>query len=230
MGNFKRLRVWQKANELAGIIEPIAARVGRTKPRLADQLERAANAVCAAIAEGSGRGTDKDFANYCSTGIGEISEVENHIQRGFDDRVIYKSEYEDCTERAIQVRRSLIGLRRTLRNQPRLNQSTLPKDDPSSQVHPKPEPSPKREPELAARALCPSPSQENGPSVDGPFPFPSGLYAPRRFLHQIRHAVGHPLRRRRSLEVVIEELHVPNREVLSVGQPSQSVSFADVRQ
>ena len=51
--------------------------------------------------------------------IGEINEVENHAQRGFDSRVLWKNEYDDLTDGSIAVRRMLIGLRRTLRGQPR---------------------------------------------------------------------------------------------------------------
>jgi four helix bundle protein len=127
MANFKKLLVWQEATELATLIDELAKRIARTKPRLADQLERAASAIPALIAEGSGRGTDKDFANYCSSAIGETSEVENHLQRGYDAQVVYKEEYEKYTERAISIRRKLIGLRRTLRGQPR--PSPKPHDD-----------------------------------------------------------------------------------------------------
>src|SRR5262245_43923298 len=49
-------------------------------------------------------------------------------------------------------------------------------------------------------------------------------------LHQERHAVRHPLRRRRPREVVIEELEVPHREVLPVREPTQTVPFARIRE
>src|SRR3954469_22903194 len=104
MPNFKKLLVWQEGRELATLLDQLAQRIARTKPRLADQLERAAAAIPALIAEGSGRGTDRDFANYCSSAIGETSEVENHIQRGYDANVVYKDEYENYTERAISIR------------------------------------------------------------------------------------------------------------------------------
>src|SRR5687768_14073781 len=49
-------------------------------------------------------------------------------------------------------------------------------------------------------------------------------------LLQERHAFGHPLRRRRSLEIVIEELEVTNRQVLAVGHAPQAMAFAGIRQ
>jgi hypothetical protein len=41
--------------------------------------------------------------------------------------VVFKGEYDNYTDRAISIRRKLIGLRRTLRGQPRPHPK--PKDD-----------------------------------------------------------------------------------------------------
>src|SRR5687767_5151819 len=49
-------------------------------------------------------------------------------------------------------------------------------------------------------------------------------------LLQEGHAFGHPFRRRRPLEVVIEELEVPDRQVLAIGHASQAMTFARIRQ
>jgi four helix bundle protein len=119
MSDFKKLVVWQRAHALSIRADEIARRIASKKSRLADQLERAAAAAPAMIAEGSGLGSDKAFANSVSTAIGEISEVENHAVRGFDTHVLWKQEHDDLTDGAIAVRRMLIGLRRTLRGQPR---------------------------------------------------------------------------------------------------------------
>jgi four helix bundle protein len=151
MPDFRKLVVWQKAHQLALRTEQVASRVRRRKPGLANQLERAADSVPAAIAEGRGRGTDADFANYVSMAIGSVTEVENHLQRGYDGGVIPKQDYGGLTEAAIAIRRMLIGLRRTLRGQPR------PPRDPNAaapaQVQPPPQPEPKQPgPELMPQA------------------------------------------------------------------------------
>lgn len=111
--------MWQKAHHLALRSEQVAARLARKKPSLARQLIRAADSVPATIAEGRGRGSDADFANFVSMAIGSVTEVENHLQRGYDGGAITKPDYDELTDSAIQVRRMLIGLRRTLRGQPR---------------------------------------------------------------------------------------------------------------
>jgi four helix bundle protein len=140
MPNFRNLIVWREANDLAHLVHRAATRIASREPRLADQIIRAANAVPALISEGSGLGTDKAFANRVSEAIGEISEVESHAQRGFDDGYFTKEEHTAMTEGAISIRRKLIGLRRTLRGQPR-------RTPPASRPQPKPKPKPKPKPE-----------------------------------------------------------------------------------
>ena len=119
MGDFRKLLVWQKAQQLALGVDRVAAGIARHKQALARQLERAADSVPANIAEGRGRVTDADFAQFVAIAIGSVTEVESHLQRGFDAGVIPKREYTELTDSAIEVRKMLIGLRRTLRGKPR---------------------------------------------------------------------------------------------------------------
>lgn len=119
MTDFRKLLVWQKAHQLSLRVEQVASRMARKKPALAKQIERAADSVPAAIAEGRGRGTDADFAHYVSMAIGSVTEVENHLQRGYDGKMMSESEWRELTDASIEVRRMLIGLRKTLRGQPR---------------------------------------------------------------------------------------------------------------
>ncbi len=139
MSNFRNLIVWQMAHDLALRCERAAARFARKKRTLAEQLEEAAHSVPAAIAEGRGHGTDADFASYVSVAIGSVSEVESHLQRVYDRGLLPMSEYEELTTLAIETRKKLIGLRRTLRGQPR--QPWLrpaPKPGPAGQPGPPP--------------------------------------------------------------------------------------------
>lgn len=73
----------------------------------------------AAIAEGRGRSTDKDFAHYLSIAIGSSSELENHLQRVFDLGLSSSREYEEMTRDTVEVRKMLIGLRKRLLGGPR---------------------------------------------------------------------------------------------------------------
>ena len=119
MADFRKLLVWQKAQQLALRVDRVAAGVARRKQALARQLERAADSVPANIAEGRGRVTDADFAHFVAIAIGSVTEVESHLQRGYDAGVIRERDYTELTDSAIEVRKMLIGLRRALRGKPR---------------------------------------------------------------------------------------------------------------
>ena len=86
----------------------------RRKRRLADQIERSAESIPAAIAEGRGKGTDRDFAGFLTTAISSADELENHLQRAIDMRLISEEDHAERTAATIEVRKMLIGLRKTV--------------------------------------------------------------------------------------------------------------------
>lgn len=127
MSDFRKLLVWQKAHRFALRADSLSRTFQRRKPGLANQLTRCADAVPAAIAEGRGRDSDVDFARYCTVGIGEITEAENHLQRAFDGDLISEDDHTGHTADAVEIRRMLIGLRRRLRGEPRKRPAEEPK-------------------------------------------------------------------------------------------------------
>ena len=114
MADFRKLVVWQKAHTLALDVDGALPRIARKKKSLATQLERAADSVPALIAEGRGRNTDADFAHFITMAIGSATEVENHVQRAYDAHLMPENAYTYLTRNSIEVRKMLIGLRKTL--------------------------------------------------------------------------------------------------------------------
>ncbi len=119
MPDFRKLLVWNKAHALSLQLDAVAHRIAKRDPDLAKQIERAGAAIPAAIAEGRGRATDKDFARYVSAGIGESTEIENHLQRAFDKRFLSLVEHQSLTDSTIEVRKMLVGLRNALNGRPK---------------------------------------------------------------------------------------------------------------
>ena len=115
MRPFRDLKVWQKSRAILLCIDPIANRIERHNPRLADQLRRSAESIPECIAEGCGRATDKDFAHYVSMSGGSASELENHVQRAFDLRLISEAEFTSLTADIVEIRKMLYGLHKRLR-------------------------------------------------------------------------------------------------------------------
>jgi four helix bundle protein len=76
----KDLVVWQKAMNLAEHVYALVALFPPTeKYRMVDQLTRAAISVPANIAEGHGRSTRKDYAQFVSIAIGSLAETETYL-------------------------------------------------------------------------------------------------------------------------------------------------------
>ena len=119
MADFKQLLVYQKARRLAQRVAEYYPRTRKRSRRLADQLERAIESIGDVIAEGRGRATDKDFANFVTMAIGSANEAEHHLERALDGGVLTEAEHHSLAVDVIEVRKMLIGLRRTLVGTPR---------------------------------------------------------------------------------------------------------------
>ena len=117
MADYRKLQVYQKALALARRITPFLPRVRRKSRRLEDQLERSVESIADAISEGRGKTTDRDFAGYITNAISSSNEVEHHLQRAFDRDALTEAEHASLTADTIEVRKMLIGFRRTLRGE-----------------------------------------------------------------------------------------------------------------
>lgn len=108
MRNFRKLLVWQKAHELSLEIYkatkgfPADERFGLTA-----QLRRAVTSVASNIAEGCGRGSDKDFARFLSIAAGSASEVEYQTLLARDLGYLSEDDYGRLNAHVNEVKRIL---------------------------------------------------------------------------------------------------------------------------
>lgn len=80
MKDFNELEVWRKAKDLTIMIYRTTKQFPREELYgLADQLKRAANSVCANIAEGFSRYHTKDKIKFYYNARGSISECKSHL-------------------------------------------------------------------------------------------------------------------------------------------------------
>ena len=114
MQPFRNLKVWKKADELSARIDDLCDRIRLKDKRLAQQLRDAAASIAATIAEGAGRATQRDFANFVSMAIASCNEVENHLQRALRRRMISLEEHDALVAATVEVRKMAFGLRKAL--------------------------------------------------------------------------------------------------------------------
>ncbi len=80
MHNFKELKIWQKAVDLAADIYALTSNSPEgEKFNLVSQMRRAAISISSNIAEGAGRGTNKYFARFLSIAYGSLYELESQL-------------------------------------------------------------------------------------------------------------------------------------------------------
>ena len=79
--SYKNLLVWQKGMALAEKAYALASTFPKHEQyALGDQLRRAAVSVPSNIAEGCGRGTDRDWVHFLGMSLGSLCELETQVE------------------------------------------------------------------------------------------------------------------------------------------------------
>ena len=92
---FEDIEAWQKARELTREIYRITNQGAFVKDfGLRDQIRRAAVSIMSNIAEGFGRGGNKEFIQFLSTAKGSASEVEAQLYVALDAEYITEDQFQ----------------------------------------------------------------------------------------------------------------------------------------
>jgi four helix bundle protein len=106
--NYKNLVVWQKSMDLVVKVYELTEHFSKSELYgLTSQMRRAAVSIPSNIAEGSKRGTDKDFCYFLTTSFGSGAELETQIE--IARRLSFGSEldYSDCESLLDEVMKML---------------------------------------------------------------------------------------------------------------------------
>lgn len=118
MHNFKELKVWQLSRNLVKEIYEITSEFPSTeKYGLISQLRRCAVSIPANIAEGSGRNTDKDFAQFLNISLGSSYELETLLILVYDVDLITTERLENLSPKISEIQKMTFGLIKTLRQE-----------------------------------------------------------------------------------------------------------------
>ena len=107
--SYRDLIVWQKAMALAKQVYLIT----KTFPKdeiygLTSQIRRCSVSVPSNIAEGRGRGSDKEFIRFLNIALGSVYELQTQLELALSFN--YISNYDEINELSIEVEKMLNAL------------------------------------------------------------------------------------------------------------------------
>ena len=115
MFRFEKLEVWQFAVEFADRVYVVTSRFPDSERfGLTSQMRRASVSISSNIAEGSGRGTDSDFARFVEIGYGSLMEVVSQSHIAKRQSMLLTEDFHDLYDRAERLARMSSGLRASL--------------------------------------------------------------------------------------------------------------------
>ena len=112
MHNFRKLDTWLDGVELADTIYTLTASFPKTAIYgLSSQMQRAAVSVPSNIAEGSGKGSDRDFARFVSISLGSLFELETQIEIAYRRGYISTENYYALRPKVESLQKRIYNLR-----------------------------------------------------------------------------------------------------------------------
>lgn len=109
------LIVWQRGVDLVVEVYSATERWSTSeKFGLTNQIRRAAVSIPSNVAEGHGRGGDREFSRFLSIARGSLREVETHLVIAHRLKFLSESEFDRATAKCDELGRLLQGLSRRL--------------------------------------------------------------------------------------------------------------------
>ena len=109
------MKIWQIGIELVMDVYNLTKQFPEfEKFGLISQINRCAVSIPSNIAEGSGRGTDKDFRNFLSNALGSLYELETQIIISHKLTYINIETYQSIETKISELERMIIGLIKSL--------------------------------------------------------------------------------------------------------------------
>jgi four helix bundle protein len=115
MRDFHNYKVWEKAHQFALDIYRKTEKFPKEEIfGITSQIRRAATSIPFNIAEGCGRRSDAEFANFLNIAAGSTSEVEEELLLSYDLEFMDKASYQKLNEEVNDIKAMLNKLIETL--------------------------------------------------------------------------------------------------------------------
>ncbi len=117
MQNFKELKVWEKAHQITLDIYKTSAKFPKEEIySLTNQLRRASASIPANIAEGCGKNTQADLANFLNIALGSANETEYFLILSKDLDYLTEEQFSVLSKSINEIKAMLINLIGKVRN------------------------------------------------------------------------------------------------------------------
>lgn len=111
MQNYKDLKVWEKAHQFTLKVYDVTKSFPKEEIySLTNQLRRAAASIPANIAEGCGKNSKADFANFLNIGLGSANESEYYLLLSKDLLYLKPDNFEVLNKLVNEIKAMLIAL------------------------------------------------------------------------------------------------------------------------
>lgn len=116
MHNFRELKIWQRSMDLAEVVY----RTVNSFPKeeiygLSSQLRRCIVSIPSNIAEGAGRGTNKQFKQFIQISMGSCNEVETQLELAYRFNYITKDVLDTIISETRQVYKMMQSFHNSLK-------------------------------------------------------------------------------------------------------------------
>ncbi len=113
---FEDIEAWQKARELVNRVYKVSSysRFGKDFD-LQHQVRRSAISVMANIAEGFGRRSNQEFANFLNYSHGSAAETQSHLYLALDQNYINQETFDELYNQCDEISRMTLSLANYLR-------------------------------------------------------------------------------------------------------------------
>jgi len=116
MRDFRQLRIWGHSHQLTLDIYRITSKFPKEELfTLSNQMRRSASSIPSNIAEGCGRGSNKDYARFLQIAMGSAFELDYQILLSRDLGYISPSNFESINGKIDRVKRQLAALLKKVR-------------------------------------------------------------------------------------------------------------------
>ncbi|HSK74730.1 MAG TPA: four helix bundle protein [Pyrinomonadaceae bacterium] len=113
---FEEIVAWQKARKTAKLVYKVSLSDKFTKDYgLRDQIRRSCVSIMGNIAEGQGRYSNKEFANFLNIAHGSIAETQSHLYIALDLDYINQTDFEEIYNLLDEVAKMTMSLTKHLR-------------------------------------------------------------------------------------------------------------------